>query len=211
MGFREFQNSPHGRVFVLMLLDLLTGLEVAQHGLRITDFEWIGGTIVHEARFDKDLFDFAINDMHAVAPGTVTETEIGFFDEHAHFLSEVTVPIRKHEDVLQAQMLRPLEHHEGVVDTKANYFVDAEFFEFIVSGFVAWSMSGGASWGESTRQGEDDDVFATKDVLGGAVLPAEFVWTFDGFVADTGFKDDIRDFLTFFEVFHRKRKKLIKR
>lgn len=97
-------------------------------------------------------------------------------------------------------MFGPLEHHEGVVDTDADDVIDTELFEIVVSGFVAWSVGGGAGWGEGARQAKDDDVFATEQFFGGDVLPAVGVWATDGFVADTGFKGDVWDALGFLEM-----------
>ena len=70
----------------------------------------------------------------------------------------------------------------------------------MVGGFVAWSVGGGAGWSEGTRQAKDDDVFASEQVFGGDVLPAVGVWAADGFVADTGFKDNVWDVLGFLEM-----------
>ncbi len=167
--------------------------QIIHHGLRIRYFKRICRAIVHEAWFDEHLLDDAVVDKHAVAPGTVAKAEIGFLDEHAHFFREVTITVRKHEDFFDLQVLGPLEHHEGIVDGKTNHFVDAELFEIVVEGLVAGSVDGGAGRREGARQGKEHDLFTGKNVGRAAVLPAIGVFPGDAFIADAGFKDDVRN------------------
>jgi hypothetical protein len=51
-------------------------------------------------------------------------------------------------------------------------------------------VGAGAGGGEGTGQREHNHTLAAENVLGGAVLPAEGVGTFHGFVAHTGFEDN---------------------
>ncbi len=72
--------------------------EIVQHGVCVADFEGVGWTIVREAGFDEEFFDFAVDDVHGIAPGAVAKAEVGFFDEHAHAFGEITVAVWEHVD-----------------------------------------------------------------------------------------------------------------
>lgn len=72
--------------------------EIVQHGVCVADFEGVGWAIVGEAGFDEEFFDFAVDDVHGIAPGAVAEAEVGFFDEHAHAFGEITVAVWEHVD-----------------------------------------------------------------------------------------------------------------
>jgi len=69
-----------------------------EHGLGVADLKRIGWTVIYEAWFNEEFFDFAVFNQHAVAPGAIAETEIGFFDEHSHAASEIGIAIWQHFD-----------------------------------------------------------------------------------------------------------------
>jgi hypothetical protein len=102
--------------------------QVVQHGLSVRDLKRVGRAVVHEAWFYKELFDNAVVDKHAVAPGAVSEAKVVLFDEHAHLFRKVAVTVREHEDFLELQILGPLEHDKGIIDGETDDFINAKFF-----------------------------------------------------------------------------------
>jgi hypothetical protein len=76
------------------------------------------------------------------------------------------------------------------------------FFEVVIERFIAWSVDGGTGWGEGAWQRKEDNLFAGKDVGGGTILPAVWVFTGDRFIADTGFKDDVWDAVACLQMGH---------
>ncbi len=56
-----------------------------------------------------------------------------------------------------------------------NHAVNPELLEFLIEGLIPGQVVGGACRGECPRQGEDNHLLACKQILGGHVLPTEWV------------------------------------
>jgi len=89
-----------------------------------------------------------------------------FRDQHAHPAGEGGRAVGQHRHLLDALVLRPAEHDEGVVDAQADHLVDTERDEVVVQLLVARQVGLGAGRREGARQGEQHDPAAAENVGG---------------------------------------------
>ena len=149
------------------VLGLGLGVDIAQHGFSVGDFEGISGFF----RLDEHFVDHAIFDVHGVTPGAFTEAEVSFVHQHPHSFGEITVTIGNQGDIVTFLVFGPFVHDEGVVNRETDNFVYTVGFEDAGKLVVAGEVAGGAGGGEGTGEGEDHHVSAVEDVFAVNVFP----------------------------------------
>ncbi len=160
--------------------------------MRIRHLKWVRWTVVAEAWFDEEFFDDTSINKHAVAPRTIAEAQVCFFDEHSHTASEVAVSVWKKSDFFDILMFAPLKHRERIVDRKTDNLVNTERFKGVVRGFIPRKMGRRARWCKGARKREEHDFFSIEKLFRRHILPTEGVWSFNLFITDTGFKGNAR-------------------
>src|SRR5690348_1838577 len=89
----------------------------------------------------------------------------------------------------QGEVLRPLEHHEGVVHADAIHLIDAAGSNRIVLTLVVGTLRSRADRRECAGQREHGDALAGKNVLARHVLPAIRIVAANALVADAAFEE----------------------
>ena len=162
-------------------------LEVSKHGVSIGDLEWIRARVLEKGLLDEHLLNGSVIDDHGVAPRTFAESTLRVPDaRHTHSTSELASTIGKNLDCLEAQasnglvlgkslLQSPLTHDEGIVDGKAVNLVNSKAFDFFVLAVVSRKVSGRASGGECSGEGENNNALALEEVIRSEILPIEWV------------------------------------
>lgn len=171
-------------------MDILL-LQIIEQGFSIADHEWVVRTIVGFAGFAEQLHDCLVVDYHRIPPRAITEAQVFLLDQHAHRAGKITVAVRKHFNVLDTQVFAPLKHGKSIVDAQAIHFIDALADDFRILGIIARQMRTRTGRSKCAGQGKHYDFPTFEDVVCADVLPTKRVVATEGFVADSGFKDDV--------------------
>ncbi len=167
-------------------------MQPSQHslGLAFTIRVFVGTRVIDAGLFEpRD--DAAIFDDHRVAPGPVAKAEMVLVDQHAHPAGEVARTVREELGLADAKMLSPLVHDKGIVDREAVDLIRPRRAQIVIGAFIGGALFGAAGRGERTRQGEDDNALAIKDVGACQIVPAERVGAANRVIANAGAEGDI--------------------